>query len=54
MVERGQVGQNEGVGVVRAEVGATLLGEVGLVGFLLDGEEEFLLLGVEFFLGLVG
>ena len=54
MVERGQVGQHEGVGIVRAEMHPALLGEVGLVGFLFDGEEEFLLLGVEFLLRLVG
>ena len=54
VVQRGQVGQHEGVGVVRAEVGAPLLGEVGLVGLLLDGEEELLFLGVELLLGLVG
>ena len=54
VVEGRQVGQHEGVGIGRAEVGAPLLGEVGLVGLLLDGEEELLLLGVELLLGLVG
>ena len=35
-------------------MGTALFGEVGLVGLFLDGEKQFLLLGVQFLLRLVG
>ena len=44
----GEVGEDEGVGIVGAETGAALFGEVGLMLALVDGVEEFFLETVEF------
>ena len=54
MIERGQIRQHEGVGILGRNERAPLFGEVGLMRFLLDGEEHLLLLGVEFLLGRIG
>jgi hypothetical protein len=46
--------KHEGVGIAGRDELAPLLGKVRLVGLLLDSVEEFLLLGVELLLRLIG
>ena len=48
-----QIREDEGIGIVRIQEGAALLGEIGLVRFLVHGEEEFFLEGEEFLLARV-
>ena len=50
----GEVRQHERLGIVRVEVAAALLGEVGVVALFLHAEIKFLFLGVKLLFRLVG
>ena len=53
MQRRRQVGQHEGVRVLRADEVAALFGQIGLVALFVNGEEQLLLFAVKVHLFLV-